>query len=156
MKNFGLINKNKFKMKNITLKALTFLALVVFGFSSCNDFEDENFDFSTSLPAYVELSSGSIADFADSTITVEARVRTALQSVITVDYDITGDFTESGTIEIPAGSVSGTTAITLPGNPDTGSATLTITGVDNGLSIGRGDASVGLSATEMQITWQPE
>ena len=109
-------------------------------------------DFQSVVP----LSTDAIADFADSTITVEARVRTALQSIVTVNYDITGDLTESGTIEIPAGTTSGSTSITLPGDPDTGSATLTITAVDNGLSIGRGDAALGLSATEMQITWEPE
>ena len=142
-------------MNKILIKYLGFCTLLFVGLSACNDFEDDNFDFSDPLPQYVELSDASVEAVAGASATIEARVRVALQSTVNVNYEITGDLSESGTIEIAPGAVSGSTEINIPASPDTGSATLKITSVDNELSIGRGDPADGLSNIELEIIWTP-
>lgn len=143
-------------MKNTFFRYLTFVLFLSLGLTACNDFEDENYDFSNSSPAYVELSSGAPVDaIAGEEVPVTARVRVALQSVVTVNYEVSGDLTATGTIEIPAGMTSGSSVITLPTDPDTGFAVVKITAVDNGLTLGRGTAEDALSALEFAVNWTP-
>ena len=125
-------------------------------FSSCeDDFEDENYDFSNSLPSYVELTSGAdIATVPGDTVSVTVRLREARDADVNVNYEITGDFTDNGTATVAQGNLNTAIPVIIPMMPDTGMATLTLTGVDNGLTIGRGDPAQGLSATSVNILWE--
>jgi hypothetical protein len=142
-------------MKKIALKYSGIVILFILGATACNDFEDNNFDFSDPLPQYVELADAIIDATAGEAATVEVRVRVALQSKVTVNYEISGDISESGTVEIAPGAVSGTKDISIPASPESGLAMLKITSVDNGLSIGRGDPADDLSNVALTINWTP-
>ena len=142
-------------MKNIPFKYLFIALFLSFGVVACNDFEDDNYDFSTSLPQYVELSTGALEAVAGGEVLVEVRLRVAIQNKVVVNYEVTGDITQTGTVEIESGQTSGTSVLSVPASPDTGTANLKLTSVDNGLSIGRGNAEDGLSNTELSITWVP-
>lgn len=125
-------------------------------FTSCeDDFEDENYDFSNSLPSYVELTSGADIEAAPGdTVAVTVRLREARDANVNVNYEITGDITENGMATIAQGTLNASIPVIIPMMPDTGMATLTLTGVDNGLTIGRGDPSLGLSDTSVDILWE--
>lgn len=141
-------------MKNISFKYL-FLALVLsLGMTACNDFEDENFDFSNSIASYVDIANSAISAEPGEAVAVNFRLREAIQTAdVVVGYEMTGDITQSGSVTIVAGDLTGALAITLPTDPDTGTANVKITSVDNGLTIGR---SAGGDAVESNIAWEPE
>jgi len=143
-------------MKNTIFKYLTFALFLSLVVTACNDFEDENYDFSNAAAAYVEFpSQDTLTAIAGETVAITARVRVAIQSVVTASYEISGDFIQTGTIEIPAGMVSGSAMITLPAIQDVSVATVRLTAVDNGLALGRGEVGDGLSALEFPIKWTP-
>lgn len=124
--------------------------------ASCEEFEDENYDFSNTLPQYVELTSGAaIEALPGDTVSVSARIRVAQGQDITVDYSLGGDLSGSGTITIPASELNGSVDVILPSTPDMGTGTLTLTSASNGYSVGRGDEALGLSSTSVDILWAP-
>jgi len=139
-------------MKNIPFRYLIFALFLTVGMTACNDFEDENYDFSNSIAAYVELSTASIATAPGAEVAVNFRLRTAINNaVVNVGYEITGDVTQSGSVAIEAGDLSSALALTIPTTPVTGAATIKITSVDNGLSIGR---AAGGDNVEAALSWE--
>lgn len=136
------------KMLKQYYKLLTVAAIVL---CSCEDYEDERLDFSNSLPQFVQISSGSTINAnPGDTVAIEIEVRENLYTDITVDYEITGDITQNGTAIIPDSSLDTSIDIILP--LDSGMATMNLTGVDNGLLIGRPNTSA--SATSRTIVWK--
>jgi hypothetical protein len=118
---------------------------------SCEEFEDDSYDFSNSLPQFVELSSGSdVAATPGDTVTVNVRVRENLFSDINVGWETTGNLTTSGTVVIPRDNLSTSFDLILPDTP--GEATVTLVSVDNGLSLGRPNAAS--SAISRKILWE--
>lgn len=152
MKIYGLTNKI-LKMKNISFKYMLLGFLLSMGLVACNDFEDENYDFSNTAAPYVEIA-GDVAGLPGEDVAVNFRLRVAMHTTtVNVDYEITGDITQSGTVAIEAGDLSAAVPVTLPTTPETGTATVKITGVDNGLTIGRASSDDNV---ETSISWEPE
>lgn len=122
--------------------------------SSCEDFKDDNLDFSNSFAQYVEFSSGSaVAGEAGAQAEITVRMRETLNVPVTVDYDISGDISNSGSVMIEKGALSASIAVTIPMSPASGTAQIKLTGVDNGLSLGRGGPDAGLSPVSRDLGW---
>ena len=142
-------------MKKILL--YTLIASVII---SCDDFEDENLDFSNSLPQYVEITSSDFEGSEGDEVTVTVSLGEALPDDVTVGYSVTGDITQSGSIVIPANSQSASATITIADNETLeatgGSATFALTSVDNGLDLGRGGPDAGFSKLEATIDWEED
>lgn len=141
-------------MKRISLKYL-FLALILsLGMVACNDFEDENYDFSNSVLPYIELNAGSYSGTPASDVTVGFRLRVAVQEEVNVGYEISGDLSGSGSVTIQPGELVAPLTVSIPAPPDTiGTAMISITNVDDGFTIGRSDGGDNITAT---IAWEPE
>ena len=74
-------------------KLLLIYSIVALGFHACNkdDVATAGFDFSNTLPPYVELNSTdakTVKQGASTTVTFQ--MRTAFQEAVTVNYDVTG------------------------------------------------------------------
>jgi len=138
-------------MNAIKLYYTLFVAVTVIAFSSCEEFEDDRLDFSDSQAQFVQLSSGGAIEAAPTdTVSVEIEVRENLYTDINVNYEITGAITQSGTATIPNGELDTTVDVILPATA--GSAAFRLTGVDNGLQVGRPNTSA--SAVERSISWE--
>ncbi len=123
----------------------------IFAFSSCEEFEDDRLDFSDSQVQFVQLSSGGAIEAAPTdTVSIEIEVRENLYTDINVNYEVTGGITQSGTATIPNGELDVIVDLILPATA--GTATFTLTGVDNGLQVGRPNTSA--SAVTRSITWE--
>ena len=144
------------KYINIVLVALAITGLL---FTACDDPIDPDPDFSDSYPAYVELTAPTYDASVDSaateaTLMAQVRIRVALGSTTTVDYEYSGDVNGTGTAEIAAGDLTGPLTIDVSGDAvDGGSTTVTLTGANNGLVVGRENVSNDLSPTSAVITW---
>jgi hypothetical protein len=74
-------------------KILIIVSFFGLGFQACNkdDAATKGFDFSSTLPPYVELSSTAAKTVKQgNATTVTFQMRTALQEAVTVTYDVTG------------------------------------------------------------------
>lgn len=144
------------KYINIVVVALALTGLL---FTACDDPIDPDPDFSDSYPAYVELTAPEYEVAVDSaatevTLMAEVRIRVALGSTTSVNYEYAGDVNGTGTAEIAAGQLTGPLSIDVSGaSVDGGSTTVTINSADNGLSIGRQSMSNALSPTSAVISW---
>jgi hypothetical protein len=95
----------------------------------------DNYDFSSSLPPYVALSSTAARSIKnptiDTTVAVGFLVRTALQQSITVTYSVSGAITQANqTVTIPRNAVSVNASIPFAKNilvAPTTSLTATVT-----------------------------
>lgn len=135
-------------MKFIKYTGYLALCLLVM---SCEEFEDDSYDFSNSLPQFVELSSGSdVTATPGDTVTLNVRVRENLFSDIHVEWETTGNLTASGTATIPRDNLSTSFDLILPDTP--GEAIVALVSVDNGLSLGRPNAAS--SAIARKILWE--
>lgn len=145
-------------MKYINIVVL-FLTVTGLLFVSCDDPIDPDPDFSDNYPAYVELTQPSYDVAVDSaatdlTLMAEVRIRTALGSTTTVNYEYAGDVNGNGTAEISSGDLTGPLTIDVSGSAvDSGSTTITLISVDNGLSVGRQNMSNDLSPTSAVVNW---
>ena len=135
-------------------KLVCSLFLIFFLAIGCEKFEDSNLDFSNNLPQYVELTSGAaIASAPGMDVSIGVRIRENINVDVTVNYDISGDFPSSGSVVIAEGDLSTAITLLIPAGAASGSATVTLTGVDNGLTLGRGGPAAGLSAISRMVTW---
>ncbi len=134
-----------------------YIAILSLAVMACNEFEDPALDFSDSFPQYVEMSTGAaISSVEGSTVSFTVRVRETFPTPINVDYTVTGDVTTSGTVTIPASSTSATGSFVIPDNDALGTggtATITLTAVDNGLDLGRGGPDAGFSSLTRTVSW---
>ncbi len=135
-------------MKNI-LKILILL-LLVFAYG-CETYEVAEPDFTHSYPAYVELASTSGQTVPEGgNIVINLSSRTVIYEAYTVSYEITGDYTASGTLNVPKGVNSFTEAVPVEAgivSDEALSATITLTAVTGGLELGRNGANLSVDVT---------
>ena len=120
----------------------------------CEEYEDDRLDFSNSLPQFVQLADDdTISASLGDTVAIEIELRERVYSDTNVAYEITGGISQSGTATIPSGGLGTLVILILPsGTP--GEATVRLTSVDNGLSVGRPNVSSSLSAASRVIAWE--
>lgn len=112
--------------------------------------------FDNSLPLYVQLSSTSdISAEEGDEISISIEVPEVIYSDVNVQWEVTGDMSGSGTVLIPEGDLSADAVIIIPDDGEVtggGSATFTLTSVDNGLTLGRQNASSSVISTTLEWT----
>ncbi|MEQ7798356.1 Calx-beta domain-containing protein [Pedobacter sp. ASV1-7] len=92
----------------------------------------DNYDFSNSLPPYVEISDKAQLKVVEGTnAVVQVRLKTAVQEPVTVNYNVTGTFSTSGTVTIPRDALTANVTIAVPAN-SSGNATFKITEATKG------------------------
>lgn len=161
-----------------------FLFVAVFGLllGACNEYEEENFSFENGVPQYIEFSEAgtsvsvdtflvgevistvvgedtvSIADLAPTSIDIPVKLRVARGGDVNAEISITGDVNASGTVTIPAGSLTSSLNVVLPYGPNAlnGSATATIQTVSDGLTIGRTTSGDPIDIVSYSIDWASE
>jgi hypothetical protein len=128
------------------------LSLIVL--SGCKKFEEEKFDFaSTSLPPYLELKSKTAKTVTEGgNLSLTVQVRTALAEEVTVAYEITGGFTMSGTMKLPANAVEATASVLIPTGTVVSPA-VTVSGV---LTIKSATAASGLKLSVGRLSTSSE
>ncbi len=118
---------------------------------SCKEFEDDSYNITNPLPQFVELNTGNdLTAAAGDTVTISVRVRENIYSDVNIGWETTGSLTTSGTATIPRDNLSTTFDLVLPATP--GEATVTLVSVDNGLSLGRSNATT--SKISRKIIWE--
>ena len=124
--------------------------------ASCNDFDDDNLDFSNSLNPYVEFNSPpAVVVEPGVDVNLQVTMRVAIQNNLSVAYTVTGDVDDQSQVVIPAASLS--SFITIPGISGEGQAIVTLVNAQSEgseeFTVGRGDSSLGLSTTSVEINW---
>src|SRR3954464_12376799 len=101
------------------------ILMLVFALTGCTkSYPGDSYDFSNSLPAYVELKSKTaIAVKEGKTFKVTVQVRTAFQEPVDVGYSITGAITQTGTVRINPNTYEGSSTVTVPVGTVTGANT---------------------------------
>jgi hypothetical protein len=123
MKKCGLIY-NIYMKKIIVLLSLT----AAFLLQACEKKgPGDNYDFSNSLPPYVEISDKAQLKVVEGTnAVIQVRLKTAVQEPVIVSYAISGTFATSGTVTIPRDALVANVTIPIPANTS-GNATFKIT-----------------------------
>ncbi|TKC58139.1 hypothetical protein FBD94_19515 [Pedobacter hiemivivus] len=110
----------------------------------------DNYDFSDSLPPYVEISSkAQLTIVAGANGTIAVRLKTAVQEPVVVKYAVSGTFTTTGTVTIPKGVLAANVILPVPIATVPGNAAFTITGATKGatnLTIG----ALGANSNEVR------
>lgn len=137
-------------MKNIFKLSILLVLLALY---SCETFDVADPDFSNSYPAYVELASASALTVPEGgNIPISLSSRTVIYEAYSVSYELTGDYTASGTIDVPAGVNSLETVIPVPPGIVSDAAlasTLTLTAVTGEVALGRNGENL---AVDVSIT----
>lgn len=142
-------------MKNLYLLVI----LVTFSIFSCDNPIDPEPDLSDTVPGFVELTSTSYSypvDSAAMTLSVLAtvQIRTAKTEDVIVDYEYSGDQSGSGSVVISSSQLKADLDIEIePSLIDSGSINLMLTGVNQGLEVGRRGLSNDLSPVTALIEW---
>ncbi len=115
----------------------------------------DNYDFSNSLPPYVELSAKTNLSVVEGTsTTIAVRLKTAIQQDVIVKYSVTGAFATTGTVTIPREALTANITLAIPaslvpaGSPSA-TAVFKITGATKGgenLTIG----ALGTASNEVR------
>ena len=96
--------------------------------------------FDNSLPLYVQLSSTSdISANEGDDVSISIEVPEVVYSDVNVQWEVTGDISAAGSVVIPEGDLSANAIVTIPDDGQAtggGTATFTLTAVDNGLTLG--------------------
>lgn len=135
------------------------LGVLMLGFAGCEEFVDENLDFSDSRPSFIRFSSASDAEVSvapGSSFEVELEIRETVYQEITVSYTISGDYQTTGTLTFPSGGYQETYEIAVPANAipagDTMAvSTMTLTEATGGITVGRGIAGIDELTREVTI-----
>ena len=127
-------------------------------FWACEADGDEGLpSFDNSLPLYVQLGSvdnnnadgdATTSPEAGDEFTVEVEIPEVIYSDVNVQWEVTGDITSSGSVVIPEGSLTSEVVIAVP-DGGAGNAAFTLTSVDNGLTLGRQNASTSIITTDL-------
>jgi hypothetical protein len=113
--------KNAF-MKSRLINKYFFLAAAMLAFTGITSCEKsysagDDYNISPTLPGYVELASKSTIHCGEgANITATIQVRTAKQEDITVNYEISGAFTQAGTILLKRNDMTAKATIAIPVN----------------------------------------
>jgi hypothetical protein len=135
---------------------LIYLFLLLFGMWSCEADPDEGLpSFDNSLPLYVQLGSSSDIEAEEGAeVTVAIEIPEVIYSDVNVQWEVTGDFTTSGSVTIPEGDLTADAVFTIPDDglvTGGGAAIFQLTSVDNDLTLGRQNA--GSSVISTNLTW---
>ena len=96
-------------------KLLTMVLFSVILCSGCKKYNEQTSDFSTSAPAYIALKTYTAKTVVQgNALSFTVVVRTAIQELLTVTYQITGDFSLSGTYTLPRNTLEGTVFVVIP------------------------------------------
>lgn len=100
---------------NLILKYFVF-SFVILALASCEkDYPGDSYDFSASVAPFVELAAKTTATVKQgANHTSVVQIRTAFQEDLTVGYQITGDYTASGTVVLPRNSRTVNLVIAIP------------------------------------------
>jgi len=125
-------------MKKIKIAIIALMALVAY---SCEYYEPAAPDLSDPVGPFVELSSTSAQTVPEGgNINVSVTTREAIFEEYTVNYTVTGDFEASGSATVPAGDAIYTFQVPVDAGivtDDPLSATVTLTGVSDGVVLSR-------------------
>jgi hypothetical protein len=142
-----------------TIFQYTILVCTIGLFWACEADGDEGLpSFDNSLPLYVQLGNvdNNNVDGDDTSspeegdeFTVEVEIPEAIYSDVNVQWEVTGDITGSGSVVIPEGSLTSEVVIAIPDGAGAGNAAFTLTSVDNGLTLGRQNASTSIITTDL-------
>ncbi len=112
--------------------------------------------FANSLPLYVQLNgSGSISAEEGEEVAITIELPEVIYSDVIVQYEVIGDITGSGSVTIPEGDLTADALITIPDDSQMtggGTATFSLTAVDNGLSLGRPNVASSIITTTLEWT----
>lgn len=134
------------------------IALVLFSFAACEEYEGDTYDFSNTSPAYIELTDTRTQSAPEGgTLTFTVQMKELVYKDITVNYEISGDFSLNGdftytkdggqqsfTVAVPEGVVAGQIA----------EATLKLTSASGEVACGRQvdgeglDVEAGITVTK--------
>jgi hypothetical protein len=135
-------------MKNI-FKVLILLAFVLS--YSCEAYDPIDPDLDNTYPSYVEIANTSGLTVPEGgNITVTLSSRTVVYKAYTVSYEISGGFTASGTVEVPAGVNSVVVSLPVEAGIVTNealSALVTLTSATNDMAVGRNGVGTTLDVT---------
>jgi|GEM_PF-1295603 len=124
-------------MKKLIYLTLAFTAII----SSCEYYESDDYDFSNTVPAYVIVQDTSMRVVPEGgSVKFELRVPEVVYQDITVEYQVTGGYSSTGSFTIPSGTNRNPVSVAIPAgivSEDALNARLTLTGVNNGYQIGR-------------------
>lgn len=125
------------------MKKIVILFSIILGLYSCEYYDGDSYDFSDTYPAYVELSDISLQNVPEGgSVKVTFPMREVVYKPFDVTWEITGDYTATGTIKVPKGASNYTTTISIPeGIVSDGSldARFKLTGTSEGIALGRID-----------------
>ena len=137
------------------MKRFLFACLVLAGFAlqSCDEEgPGDEYNISNPLPAYAEISSKAAKTAIEGTaVEITLRTREAFQEAITLNWEVTGAFTATGTATIPKGATSVSVPVTIPSgvvpaDQNSALATFTLTGAKRGDV----DLRIGISDPEKE------
>lgn len=105
----------------------------------------DNYDFSNSLPPYVEITTKTNLSVVEgTTATIAVRLKTSVQENVVVSYSVTGAFTTTGTVTIPRDALSADVTLAIPSSlVPSGSATSTAVFKITGAKKGNTDLTIG-------------
>ncbi|GJM27523.1 MAG: hypothetical protein DHS20C17_01580 [Cyclobacteriaceae bacterium] len=129
---------------------------ITFCLCACEADPDEGLpSFDNTLPLYVQLSSTSNieADEGDD-VPIRIEIPEVIYNDVNVQWEVTGDISASGSVTITEGNLTADAMVSIPDDSQVtggGSAVFTLTSVDNGLTLGRQNASTSVISTN--LTW---
>lgn len=133
----------------IIIKAFIIVAMVTL--YSCDYYEGAYPDLSETYPAYVELASTTALTVPEGgAINITLTSRTVIYEAYTVGYEMTGDYTASGSVEVPEGVNSVTVQIPVDAGVvenEALEATFTLTSATGDIAVGRQGANVSVDVT---------
>jgi len=112
--------------------------------------------FDNSLPLYVQLDeSASISAEEGDDVSITVELPEVVYNDVSIEWEAEGDIVSSGSVVIPEGDLSADFMIAIPDDSQMtngGTATVSLTAVDNGLSLGRPNAASSIISTVVEWT----
>ena len=124
---------------------------------ACEADPDEGLpSFDNSLPLYVQLgSTNDIEAEEGDEVAITVEVPEVIYSDVTVQWEVTGDISNTGSVTIAEGDLSNDVIVIIPDDAQAtggGTATFSLTSVDNGLTLGRQNATSSVISTIIEWT----
>ena len=123
---------------------------------ACEADPDEGLpSFDNSLPLYVQLGTTDIEAEEGDEVAVTVEVPEVIYSDVIVQWEVAGDISNTGSVTIAEGDLSSDVIVVIPDDgqaTDGGTATFTLTAVDNGLTLGRQNATNSVITTIIEWT----
>ena len=124
---------------------------------ACEADPDEGLpSFDNSLPLYVQLgSTNDIEAEEGDEVAITVEVPEVIYSDVIVQWEVTGDITNTGSVTIAEGDLSSDVIVVIPDDAQAtggGTATFALTAVDNGLTLGRQNATSSVISTIIEWT----